>query len=129
MKCMDSRSIIVWVALWLLWAYFLAKVFNWVDILGHRKDAVKKAKSVVLGQASENVAPLMVDFPFHYKDCVFLWKGVDYIVFDGLYEWNLREIIFVEIKTWSSRLNKNEKMIRDIVKNGVISYELIRVKT
>jgi predicted Holliday junction resolvase-like endonuclease len=124
---MDSRSVIVWIALWLIGAYLLAKIFNRVDVLSHRKDAVKKAKSVVLGQATENVAPLMVDFPFHYKDCVFLWKWVDYLVFDGLYEGNLREIVFVEIKTWSSRLNKNEKMIRDVVKSGVISYELIRI--
>lgn len=124
---MDLRSVVIGVALWLIAAYLLAKLFQSFDIGEHRRDAVKRAKSVVLWHASENVAPLMIDFPYNYKDCVFLGKWVDYIVFDGLYEWDLREIIMVEIKTWRSGLNRNEKMIKSLVAAWSVSYEILRM--
>lgn len=124
---MDIRILVIGIAIGLVGAYLLAKLFNWVDIVGHRKDAVTKAKSVVLWQATENIAPLIVDFPYHYKDCVFLGKGVDYIVFDGLYEWQLREIVMVEVKTGKSRLNRNEKAIQNAIKQWLVSYEVVRV--
>lgn len=96
-------------------------------ISSHRKDAVKSSTSVIMGQVSEKVAPLLPQFPYFYKDMTFVGKGIDYIVFDGLYEWNLRQVIFLEIKSWKSNLNKNERRIRDAIKNGNISYEIVRI--
>lgn len=51
---------------------------------GNRKDAVDRSRSVVLGHVHEKIAPLLPHFPYSYKDLVFLGKGVDYLVFDGL---------------------------------------------
>jgi len=42
---------------------------------------------------------MLPNFPYHYKDLVFLGKGIDYLVFDGLSEGNLKEIVFLEIKS------------------------------
>lgn len=51
-----------------------------------RKQAVQQSKSTTLGYVSEKIAPLLPNFPYNYKDLVFLGKGVDYICFDGLAE-------------------------------------------
>ena len=45
----------------------------------------------------------------------FVGKGIDYIIFDGLSSGNLKEIVFLEIKSGSSTQNNNEKMIEDII--------------
>jgi len=68
----------------------------------------------------------MPQFPFHPKDCIFVGKGVDFVVFDGLSAGHLREIVFLEIKTSKSSLNSNERSIRDMVKRGNVRYEELR---
>jgi len=59
---------------------------------------------------------------------MFLGKGVDYLVFDGLHEGNLRKIRFLEIKTNTSQLNHREKMIKQAVEKGHVSYEVLRIR-
>ena len=56
----------------------------------------------------------------------FVGKGIDYIVFDGLSSGNLKEIVFLEIKSGSSTQNANEKAIEDIIKKGKVRYEVMR---
>lgn len=58
---------------------------------------------------------------------MFMGKGVDYVVFDGLHEGNLRQIVFLEIKTWRSRQNNREKEIQHIVDSKRIKYEIMRL--
>ncbi len=53
---------------------------------------------------------------------VFVGKWFDYLILDWLNEWDLREIIFMEIKYGSSTLNKNEKMIRHVVGSKKVKY-------
>jgi len=60
------------------------------------------------------------------RDMTFVGKGIDYIVFDGLSSGNLKEIVFLEVKSGSSTQNNNEKMIEDIIKKGKVRYEILR---
>lgn len=60
------------------------------------------------------------------RDMTFVGKGIDYIIFDGLSSGNLKEIIFLEIKSGSSTQNNNEKSIEDIIKKGKVRYEILR---
>jgi predicted Holliday junction resolvase-like endonuclease len=41
-------------------------------IKGHRKAAVKKSREVMLGHLSEQMAPLLPQFSYNYKDAMFL---------------------------------------------------------
>ncbi|HBB03738.1 TPA: hypothetical protein DCZ39_02415 [Patescibacteria group bacterium] len=41
-------------------------------IKGQRSDAVMRSRSVVLGHVHEKIAPLLPNFPYSYKDLVFL---------------------------------------------------------
>lgn len=89
-----------------------------------RSDAVTRSRNVVLGHVNEKIAPLLPNFPYFYKDLVFLGKGVDYLVLDGLSKGNLNKIVFLEIKTGTSTLNRNEQMVRDCVTQKRVSYEI-----
>ncbi len=78
-------------------------------------------------QVSEQLAPLLPDFPYHYKDAMFLGKGVDYIIFDGLHRGKVDNIVFLEVKSGVSQLNKNERMIKDAVISGKLRYDIWRI--
>jgi predicted Holliday junction resolvase-like endonuclease len=48
---------------------------------------------------TEKVAPALPGFPYNCKDLVFIGKGIDYLVFDGLASGELEQIILLEIKS------------------------------
>lgn len=117
--------IIIALGWFLLW-YFFSKIYFIASIRRHRTDAITKSKSVVRGYNIEKAAPLLPWFNYKMRDMTFIGKGIDYIIFDWLSTWNLKEIIFLEIKSGSSMQNNNEKMIEDIIKRGKIRYEILR---
>ncbi len=119
---------ILWAGIWLFIWFLLSKVYFQQQIKTHRKSAVKKSKEVTLWYVSEKLAPIMPNFPYNYKDLTFLWKWVDYVVFDWLSTWNLKQIIFLEVKTWWSRMNANEKMIQKIIETKRVRHEVLRIK-
>jgi len=118
----------VWIGIiiWCIIGYLIAKIYFLVKIKGHRQNAVQRSRSVVLWNVHEKIAPMLPNFPYQYKDLVFLGKWIDYLVFDGLSEGNLREIIFLEIKSWVSQLNKNETMIKNCIQDKRFSYKIRR---
>ena len=103
-------------------------IYFWWKIAKQRKQAIKQSRSVILGEISEKMLPIFPEFLYHSKDLVFIGKGVDYIIFDGLAEGELRDIIFLEIKTGKSQLNKNERMIQQFLSTKRARYELINIK-
>lgn len=119
--------LIWWIGIWLLVGFLLAKLFFHQDVRGARAQAVKQSKATTFGYVSEALAPLAPEFPYHVKDLMFLGKWVDYLVFDGLHEGKLRKIRFLEIKTNTSQLNQREKMIKEAVEQGKVSYEVLRI--
>lgn len=120
--------ILFWVILWFFIWYIVWKIIKHIELSKERKKAVDKSRSVILWESYEKLVPISGAIPYYSKDMNFLWKWVDYIVFDWLSEGNLRKIVFLEVKTWKSRLNKNEKMILQAVKDKKITYETIRLK-
>ena len=45
---------------------------------------------------------------------------------DGLSKGNLNKIVFLEIKSGVSQLNKNEQMVRNCIGEKRVSYEIWR---
>jgi predicted Holliday junction resolvase-like endonuclease len=118
----------VWAVVWFFVWYIIWKIIKQIELRNERKRAVSMSRSVILWESYEKLVPISQAIPYHSKDMNFLWKWVDYVVFDGLSEWNLKKIIFLEVKTWKSRLNKNEKQIEQAIKNKKIYYEIVRLK-
>ena len=120
-------GVLWWIGIWLLLWFLFAKIFFYQRVRKANKKAVKQSRSTTLWYVNEKVAPLLPQFPYNYKDLTFLGKGVDYIVFDWLSEWYVRQVILLEIKSWKSRLNKNEKLIKDAVSRWKIAYKVRRI--
>lgn len=120
--------LIFWIIIWLIFWIIIWKIIKYKTLKDERNKSVKKSKSVIMWELYEKILPFLPDFPFKPRDMVFVWKAVDYIIFDWLDEWNLKQIIFLELKSGNSNLNKNEKMVRDVIKNWKINYIEYKVK-
>ena len=110
----------------IIW-WLIAKIYYIQHTAKNRKQAVQQSKSTTLWYVSEKIAPLLPDFPYSYKDLVFLGKWVDYICFDGLSEGDIKQVVFIEIKTGKSQINKNESMIKAAIDKGRVKWDLIRL--
>ena len=98
-----------------------------VDFEGFiRQDAIRRSSGVILGQVTEHFVPYLPDFPFNPKDARFLGSPLDFLVFDGLSEGQVRSIVFVEVKTGNASLTTRERRIRDAVQAGNVRWMVIR---
>jgi predicted Holliday junction resolvase-like endonuclease len=87
------------------------------------KSRLKQSRAVLGGLVSEQIAPMLPGFPFDPGDCRFVGKPVDFLVFKGMNEKNISEVIFLEVKSGTGRsLNEQEKKLRDIIQAGKVSW-------
>jgi predicted Holliday junction resolvase-like endonuclease len=94
-----------------------------------RRHAVSQSRAVTRGQVFEQFAAYFPDFEFSPKDAQFIGKPVDFVVFDGLDEGELRRIVFVEIKTGDATLSVRERRIRDAIRRGAVEWRELRLGT
>jgi predicted Holliday junction resolvase-like endonuclease len=92
-----------------------------------RRTAVSQSRAVTRGQVFEQFAAYFPAFEFNPKDAQFLGKPVDFVVFDGLDEGELRRIVFVEIKTGGAALSTRERRIRDAIGRGDVEWRELRL--
>lgn len=93
-----------------------------------RNDALTRSRSVIRGQATEHLAPLMMP-DLNLKDFRFVGNPVDYIVFSGvsditdkLEDAKIDKVILLEIKSGKSKLNTVQRKIRDAIKEGKVEF-------
>ena len=87
------------------------------------KARLKQSRAVLGGLVSEQIAPLLPDFPFDPGDCRFMGKPVDFIVFRGINEQNISEVIFLEVKSGASKsMNPQEKRLREVIQAGRVRW-------
>ena len=67
------------------------------------------------GKVSEVFAPFLEGFPYKASECKFLGDPIDYIVFEGLDERDIKAIHFVEVKSGKSKLNDVQKQIKNLL--------------
>ena len=95
-----------------------------------RKDAINKSKSVIIGKVTEHLVPFFPGFKYNPKDVRFVGTPTDIIIFDGLDEGNIKQIIFGEIKTGKyGNLTVREKSVKNIVDKKNVKYEIIHIET
>lgn len=93
-----------------------------------REDAVKRSRSVIEGQILEKLAPILPGWKYTLSDCKFLSAPIDYVIFDGLSEGKILEVILLEIKKDDSNSTKRQNSIKKAVTEGRVRYELLRIK-
>ena len=92
-----------------------------------KKDSIERSRASIGGQFSEQLAPYLPNFKYKPTECKFLGKPVDLIVFEGLDEKEVTEIVFVEVKSGGSELNGVQRKIRDAVKAGRVRWDEYRI--
>jgi predicted Holliday junction resolvase-like endonuclease len=93
-----------------------------------KKDVLDKSSQIVKGKVLEHFSPYFPNFPYNPQDARFLGSPIDFIVFDGLAEGELRKIVFVEVKTGSQdrKLPKREQMVKECIETGKIEWIYIQ---
>jgi len=83
----------------------------------HQKRSQKLTRSILGGVFTEQVAPFFPDFPKDLKasEARFIGKPIDFLIFKGMDEQHINEVVFVEIKTGNSQLSSNERSLRDTI--------------
>ena len=92
-----------------------------------REDAIKRSRAVLGGQFSEQLAPYLPDFPYSPTECRFIGKPIDFIVFKGMDEKDISEVVFVEVKSGKSKLSGHEKKLKDTIEGKKVSWEEYRI--
>ena len=93
-----------------------------------RADAIHRSQSVIVGKVTEHLIPYLPKFNYNPKDVRFFGDPIDLIVFDGLNDGFVKEIVFIEVKTGkASRLSRRQQDIRDAIKHRPIRWVSMRV--
>ena len=90
-----------------------------------RQAAIQRSQSVTTGKIVEHLVPYLPNFNFNPKDARFLGSPVDFVVFDGLNdddEDQIRNVVFIEVKTGMSTLTRRERLVRDAIKAGRVRW-------
>ena len=116
------------IILYLLWIIIKMKFAHRATIMDARKDTGNRQRSIIKGQISEVLAPWSIESVNSVKELNFLGSPIDFVGFKGLDGEDEIEIKFIEVKSGKSRLNKNQRRIRDAVVAKRIEWVEVRVK-
>ncbi len=92
-----------------------------------RGDAVRRSRAVIGGQMAEQLAPWLPGFPFDPSEVRFIGKPVDFIAFSGSSEGEIDEVVFVEVKSGKSSLNRVERSLKAAIQEGRVGWREYRV--
>jgi predicted Holliday junction resolvase-like endonuclease len=92
-----------------------------------RADTLQRSVAVTTGKVAEQLVPYLPDFPFNPRDARFLGSPVDFIVFDGLSDGEVKRIVLVEVKTGAAALTTRERRVRDAVQAGLVRWLEVRL--
>ena len=116
------------IILYLLWKIIQLKIAQRAALTDARKDTGNRQRSIIKGQISEVLAPWSIESVNSVKELNFLGSPIDFVGFKGLDGEGDIDIKFIEVKSGKSRLNKNQRRIRDAVAAKRIEWVEVRVK-
>jgi len=92
-----------------------------------REDAIKKSRAVLSGQFSEQLAPYLPDFPYKPNEARFIGKPIDFIIFKGMDDKKIDEVVFVEVKSGGSRISPVERSLKEAVESKKVMWNEYRI--
>jgi predicted Holliday junction resolvase-like endonuclease len=91
------------------------------------RDAIRGSQAAVTGRVFERVAPYLPDFGFNPRDARFIGDPVDFVVFDGLSEGDVRDVVFVEVKSGQGNLNGSERRVKAAISARRVAWSVYRI--
>lgn len=92
-----------------------------------RKDAVTRSRRTLLGKLWEQVSPYIPKFPFKPSDMKFLGAPIDFVIFDGMGEKDIKRVIFLEVKSGNSKLSSQERKLKEVIEKKKVTWKLFNV--
>jgi predicted Holliday junction resolvase-like endonuclease len=113
----------------ILATFYMGYVAGRKDGNDSHKKSKKYTRSILGGLFSEQVAPFLSGFPQDLKasEARFVGKPIDFLIFRGMDEGNISEVVFVEIKTGNSQLTLNERRLKDVINAKQVRWVEYRV--
>jgi len=98
---------------------------------GRRRRSLNLQRGVVKGMVSEQIAPYLSDFPsdLNASEAKFIGKPVDFIVFKGMDDNNISEVVFVEVKSGRQYSNSNESSLKNAIDQKRVRYVPYHIPT
>lgn len=131
MEFFEIAGIIILVLAMLYIGYRIGKFVSKTQMEGRipdiREEAIKQSRAVLTGQFSEQIAPYLPGFPYKPTEARFIGKPIDFVVFKGMDEKRVDEIVFVEVKSGKNTLNGIQKSLKSSVEGKKISWQEYRV--
>jgi predicted Holliday junction resolvase-like endonuclease len=98
----------------------------------HAQRAVNSARTTHVGLITQQLAPLLPDFPYNVKDVHWIGGTIDMIVWNGL-ENSLKsggevEVVLLDVKSGRAQLTKEQRRIRDAVRDGRVRFDVYRFR-
>jgi len=115
------------VILYLLLNIFKMKLGHKAAIKDARKDTANRQRSTLKGDISEIIAPWSMDCVNSVKELRFIGSPIDFVGFKGMDGDEAIDIIFVEVKSGKSRLNRNQRRIKDAVTSKRLEWVEVRI--
>ncbi len=101
---------------------------EWEEALpDYRKEAIMKSRAVLGGQFSEQLAPFLPNFKYLPTEARFIGKPIDFLVFKGMDEKKIDEVVFVEVKSGKAKLNQHEQNLKDTIDKKRVRWEEYRI--
>jgi predicted Holliday junction resolvase-like endonuclease len=92
-----------------------------------KKNTAKMSRATIKGQLAEQMFPFAKECTYSISDMKFLGQPIDFIVYDGMSDGDVRRVVFVEIKTDTARLSPVQKSIREAIMRGDVHWETIHL--
>ena len=86
-----------------------------------REGSLRRSESTRYGQITEQFMPFISDYPYDSKQFRFLGSPIDGVQFEE------DKIVMIEFKSAGSKLSTRQRKIRNLIKEGKVDFQEIRV--
>lgn len=120
----EFSTVLITVALVAILFFLVGYALAWDRYRKEKTVMLRQSKTSTKGIISEQMSPLFPGFPGEASEARFIGKPVDFLIFKGMNEENITEVVFVEVKTGKyPKLNKNEQTLKATIEAKRVRWE------
>jgi predicted Holliday junction resolvase-like endonuclease len=91
------------------------------------REALRRSSATLKGQVGERFAPFVPGFGYEPADARFLGSPIDYVVFDGLADGQVKAVAFVEVKTGPLPLTPFQRQVKEAIDGGRVTFRVVEL--
>jgi predicted Holliday junction resolvase-like endonuclease len=92
------------------------------------QETLRRSSAILKGQVGERFAPFVPGFGYQPADARFLGSPIDYVVFDGLTDGEIRKVAFVEVKTGRLPLTPFQRQVKEAIEGKRVVWRVVELE-